>query len=191
MSKNRVRRVVMISLLSAIAVSIVVSGVSKYLPFPILTYLKFDPAEIPAFIALFMLDYKAALGVSIVHYIFLLWFGEFTPIGPTMKFLAVISTIFGWELVGMFSSNTIARLVSASITRALVMTIANIYVLLFIFPDFICYAGRLLGYSECDVWTVLPIMLGLTAVYNVLHVLVLNYFVSKIIADRVSAVIKF
>lgn len=184
MSSPRVRRVVLVGLLSALTISIVLSGVSKYLSFPILTYLKFDPAEIPSFIGLLVGGVQVGVYVAIFHYLFLLWFGEFTPIGPTMKFLAVLSTIIGWSLGGRISNNLAVKLASASILRVVVMTIANIYVLTLIFPEWIGYAGRLLGMEASSSWEVLMVVLGLTGVYNVLHVVFVNYLVSKIIVDR-------
>lgn len=190
MSEAAVKKTVMVGLLSALAMSIVVSGVSKYLSFPILSYLKFDPAEIPAFIGLFLGGLKVGLGVSIFHYVFLLWFGEFTPVGPTMKFLAVASTLIGWSFGEKLTSTVWVKLLASSLFRVAVMTIANVYVLLFIYPDWISSIGKMLGMDVSNTWNVLLVILGLTGVYNVLHVVLVNYLASKIIVDRVKAVIE-
>ena len=189
MVESRTRELTLVALFSALSISIVVSGVSKYLSFPILTYLKFDPAEIPAFMALFLSGLRAAFGVAFFHFIFLLWFGEFTPIGPTMKFLAVASTLAGWGLGGRLANHVWVKLAVSSTLRVAVMTVANIYVLLFIFPEWIHYLGGMLGIGD-DVWSVLSVVLALTAVYNVVHVVIVNYFAAKVIVDRIRAVVK-
>jgi len=180
---GKVKHLSYTSLLAATAIAITVLGISKYLRFPILTYLTFDPAEIPTFIALLVLNVKYAFMVAIAHYAFLLWFGGWTPIGPTMKFLAVSSMLLGWQLGKFLSKRTVVKIATASIARAVIMLIANVIVLLFIYPNFISIISKILGTTST--YETLLIMLLLTSIYNVLHV-VFDFSISKIIVERIN-----
>ena len=77
------------------ALSVVMTMAKLAFPFPVLPYLKFELAEIPVVIAAASLPPRVSLYASLAYWFVLLLVGEWTPIGPTMKFLAVISTVAG------------------------------------------------------------------------------------------------
>ena len=116
-------------------------------PFPIITFLKFDFAEIPIVLALLIYGFPPALLATIVYWIILLAFGSFSPIGPSMRFLATLSMVLGlYAGYVMFREEKVELnpsalpLVAGSIVgiifRVLVMTLANYVVLIVLFPEF-------------------------------------------------------
>ncbi|MEM0375916.1 MAG: hypothetical protein QXP43_06410, partial [Nitrososphaerota archaeon] len=109
----------------------------------------------------------------------LLLMGQFSPLGPLMKYAAVVSTFLGiWaglRLIGR--SGPRAKLVlSGTLGAALriaVMTAVNYLVLVVFFPDFLGFAvGALSAFmgTKLDPGTVgLLLVLAHTALYNALH----------------------
>ena len=65
-------------------------------PFPVLTYLLYDLAEIPVLAALFLLGPWVALGAATACWVILNFVGSYVPIGPVMKYLAMLSTVAGF-----------------------------------------------------------------------------------------------
>ena len=63
--------------------------------FPILPFLRFDPAELFSVLAFLIFGPIPAFIVATVHWIFLTATGSGTPLGPAVKFAAVISTLVG------------------------------------------------------------------------------------------------
>lgn len=159
------------------ALSVVMTMAKLAFPFLMLPYLKFELAEIPVVIAAASLPPRVSLYASLAYWFVLLLVGEWTPIGPTMKFLAVISTV-----AGVLAASAIVRrrgrlwallcFALSSLIRTGVMTLANYAVLLFVMPGFLEYASQLLHASGIGVGGegVLLVVLALTALYNVLHV---------------------
>lgn len=166
------------------SLAIILTASKAEVPFPILTYLKFDFAEIPVMIVLFLFGPIPALITETVHWIALMitrgWI-----LGPLMKFLAVVPMILGfWFSIGAykrFKKGTHQNFVVllglgiffGIVFRVIITTLANLVVFLFVAPQWISYAQSMLGLfgiitvSTVDViaWTLL-----LTAVFNVLHV---------------------
>jgi len=135
-------------------------------PYPFLPYLKFDLAEIPAAFMLLLVGFEESIIVSVIHLLFLMMQGEFVPMGPLLKFMAVASMLAGYHLTEKLlshsvkgSKNTKIRLITtlltASATRIIVMLLANIVVLLFVFPQL--------------VFTSLWLILLHTSIFNLLH----------------------
>ena len=63
--------------------------------FPILPFLKFDPAELFSVLAFLIFGPIPALVTATVHWMFLTATGTDTPLGPAVKFASVLSTLFG------------------------------------------------------------------------------------------------
>ncbi|MCD6368530.1 MAG: hypothetical protein J7L38_01885 [Thermoproteales archaeon] len=136
-------------------------------PYPFLPYLKFDLAEIPAAFMLLLVGFEESIIVSVIHLLFLMMQGEFVPIGPLLKFMAVASMLAGYHLTEKLLSHNvkgglkntkirlITALLTASATRIIVMLLANIVVLLFVFPQL--------------VFTSLWLILLHTSIFNLLH----------------------
>lgn len=142
-------KIISSSIFAAIAAILAILPLS--FPFPIITFLKFDLAEIPIVLALLLYGFPPALLATIVYWIILLGFGSFSPIGPTMRFLATTSMIVGiYGGYVMFREERIELNPSAlpiaagtlvgMVFRVLVMTLANYVVLIMLFPDFLSYA---------------------------------------------------
>lgn len=154
-------------------------------PFPLIPYLRFDLAELPVIIAFLLYGPIPGLTSSIVYWLILNIVGSFAPIGPLMKFLAVISTIIGiWIGVKMYNKSTstmriitfLTLILSMSIlVRVLITTLANYIVIWILFPTFLEYAAKSLsGFLKVTFSTnfdKLILILIITAIYNVIHVL--------------------
>jgi len=68
------------------------------IPFPLIPYLKIDFVEIPIVVAFFLFGPLAATISAVVHWLFLNVQGSNAPLGPMLKFLAVMSTLGGFWL---------------------------------------------------------------------------------------------
>ncbi|MDW8034077.1 MAG: hypothetical protein RMI79_03970 [Nitrososphaerota archaeon] len=153
------------------------------LAFPILPYLKFELAEIPVVMAFLVTGPFTGLLSSVIYWIILTMVGEWTPIGPLMKFLAVAPTILGlWT--GLFLSRKIKKGLSllksmifstvfAIIFRVIVTSLMNFLVLWVFFPFFLNLAAKYLnatiGFQSNSPYDVLLMTLAFTAVFNFLH----------------------
>jgi riboflavin transporter FmnP len=170
-------------------------------PFPILPYLRFDLAEIPVAVAFFLYGPVAGIISSVIYWFILNAVGQFAPIGPALKFLAVISMLMGaWAGVKVVSRLTgaarvlVASMLLGAVVRILVLTLANYVVLWILLPDFLGFAGSSLtaslGLSLDPGLAVLQLALVVTAVYNLLHIplsMLPSYFiVGKILSRRIG-----
>ncbi|MCD6443775.1 ECF transporter S component [Candidatus Bathyarchaeota archaeon] len=151
-------------------------------PFPVLTYLKFEIAEIPCMVAYLAMGFKPGMASAIVYWLVLTPIGEFTPLGPAMKFAALASLILGMEagrrLCGknksyMASVKTLSvSMVLGTIARVIVMSVFNYLVLVVLFPEFLDLASMMLKAAGLNAGTpanALITALTLTAVFNVIH----------------------
>ncbi|MEM1547477.1 MAG: ECF transporter S component [Thermoproteota archaeon] len=151
--------------------------------FPILPYLKFELAEIPVVMAFLVAGPFSGLLSSVIYWIILTMVGEWTPIGPLMKFLAVASTILGlWAgfiLSKRIKKNTNILLpmtlstVLAIVARVVITSLMNFLVLWWLFPFFLNDAAKYLkatiGFQADSPYAVLLMTLVFTAVFNILH----------------------
>ncbi|GBC70443.1 Riboflavin transporter FmnP [Candidatus Calditenuaceae archaeon HR02] len=149
-------------------------------PFPPLPYLRLDIAEIPSFIAMLMFGPAVGLISATSHFIALLMFGEWTPIGPLMKFMAVSSSLLGFWAAAHLTTGMGTRVCSFSLAllgaaaRIIVMTLANYVLLTALFPFFLDlgakYLSSFLGISLSTAGEKLFFVLLFTAIYNALHI---------------------
>ncbi|RLG05781.1 MAG: hypothetical protein DRN59_04100 [Thaumarchaeota archaeon] len=145
--------------------------------YPIIPYLKFDVAEIPVVLAFFLLGPEAGLISSIVYWVILLLVGSYTPLGPTMKFIAVISMVAGLWLGFRLLKNPRWGLLLGScigcLLRVLTMGILNYLILVFLFPEFLEIAAAsismVLGLRLSGEGMALILVIIFTALFNVLH----------------------
>ena len=145
--------------------------------YPIIPYLKFDVAEIPVVLAFFLLGPEAGLISSIVYWVILLLVGSYTPLGPTMKFIAVISMVAGLWLGFRLLKNPRWGLLLGSfigcLLRVLTMSIFNYLILVFLFPEFLEVAAAsismVLGLKFSEEGMALILVIIFTALFNVLH----------------------
>jgi len=164
---------------STAAISAAMALLPLSFSYPPVPYLKFDLAEVPVFLALLGFGPTAGFLSATVYLFALLLMGQFSPLGPLMKYAAVVSTFLGiWaglRLIGR--SGPRAKLVlSGTLGAALriaVMTAVNYLVLVVFFPDFLGFAvGALSAFmgTKLDPGTVgLLLVLAHTALYNALH----------------------
>jgi riboflavin transporter FmnP len=114
-------------------------------PYPVIPYLRFDLAEIPVFLALLLLGPWAGMLSSIAYWLILLLVGSFSPLGPAMKFAAVLSTLIGlWAGFRIRASPRTGLLIGGVLgcaIRVAVMSVFNYNVStpVSIYPDHIHY----------------------------------------------------
>ena len=162
------------------------------IPFPLIPYLKIDFSEIPILIAFFLFGPPAAAVSAVIQWMFLNVQGSDAPLGPLLKFAAVISTLAGFWL-----GNEVYRHIKGSrvhpnvalsmmfgggvLFRIATMTVLNYAVLVYIAPvffgsDYLSYARFTLekstGLQIASDLAVLTYTLLFTAVYNLVNLIV-------------------
>lgn len=166
------------SLLASTA--IIISLLRLRLPYPLLPFLSFDLAEIPSVLALLILDFKSALTVAIVHWLTLNLGRPFhVLIGPLMKLIAVVAMLVGFRIALGRRSPERARFVAmalfGSVTRVGVMSVVTFILYYFLFPAVYLPTSRgilknVLGIDVGPDIVVASIIVGLTAIFNLIHV---------------------
>ena len=159
------------------------------LAFPILPFLLFDPAEIFSVLAFLIFGPIPAIITAMVHWLFLTTTGTGAPLGPAVKFAAVLSTLFGlWLGSAVYQRlmlkqyrNTLVfcfMLGFAMLSRVVILLAVNFFVFTYIGP--VIFGIDYLGFSQTTLqatlhmqftgmWQVLMAMLFFTSVYNALH----------------------
>lgn len=156
-------------------------------PYPILPYLRFEASEIPVITAFFIVGPTAAMSASVVYWMILTAVGEFSPIGPALKFAAVASTLLGlWA--GIIFAKRFAKetnsltmrmssgIIVATISRVVVCSLTNYAVIWILIPAFLGLAtGSIKAILAIDASSPLMaftwIML-FTGIYNIIHIFV-------------------
>lgn len=92
--------------------------------FPILPFLKFDPAELFSVLAFLIFGPVAAVIAATSHWIFLTATGTGGPLGPAAKFASVLSTLFGLWLGGRIYQRIGAKNPRMSIALGLMLAFA-------------------------------------------------------------------
>jgi len=157
--------------------------------FPILPFLKFDPAELFSVLAFLIFGPVPAVVTATVHWLFLTATGTDTPLGPAVKFASVLSTIFGLWLGSLAYGRLGIRryqnslvlcfmLAFAIVTRIAILLLVNFFVFTYIGP--VIFGIDYLGFSQTTLQgtlhiqfagpsQVLTAMLLFTSVFNALH----------------------
>lgn len=171
-----------ITLSSAIflgALAAIFTVLPLHIRYPILPYLRFEIAEIPVVLALLVLGPGAAFMSSAIYWAILLLVGEFTPIGPTMKFVAVSTMILGLWLGSKIRGGPKICLIVGSclgcLFRVSAMGIFNYVILIFVFPEFLEFAmASISAVFGAEFLSHIPAMAAIiifTAIFNVFHVI--------------------
>lgn len=146
--------------------------------FPLIPYLKFDIAEIPVVTAFLGFGPVPGFISALTYWLVLNVFGEWTPIGPAMKFIAVASMLAGlwvsYKLLSRFRMPYISLFIFSSLVRVLATTACNYLVLVVVAPFFLEFAVKSLSVALCLEMEAglggLLLVLVFTTVYNILHV---------------------
>lgn len=173
------------------ALSAILALAKVAIPFPVLSYLQIDFSEIPIVMAFFTFGPQAAAISAVIQWIFLNVTGSDAPLGPAIKFAAVISTLGGFwlgsELYRRVRGNAVRPYLAASVMlgsgilwRIIAMTVVNYVVLVYIAPvffgaDYLGYAKFVFskaGWQFADEGALIGYILLFTAAYNVVNTLV-------------------
>ncbi|MEM2795469.1 MAG: hypothetical protein QXY49_06415, partial [Thermofilaceae archaeon] len=170
------------------ASALIISSLRVELPFYPLTFLKLDFAEIPSLLTFMLVAPKWSYFCALLHYFGLLSRGG-DPLGPTMKFTAVLSMLFGmhWGLRSKSTKLWLALLLGMGL-RSFIMALANYILLSFLFPSWLDYSKFLLNAAGIGVseWTdVIVLTLVLVTTYNCIHTL-FSFIPAKLIASQVE-----
>lgn len=171
-----VKQVAAASCLASLAALLAILPLS--FPYPIIPYLKFDLAEIPVFLAFLLFGPRAGMFSATIYWLVLLLVGAFSPLGPTMKFMAVFSTLIGlWVGFKLRPSPRIGFILGFALgcaIRVAVMSMFNYLVLMYVFPGFLELATASisvsLGLKISDSVVALAMTMIFTAIFNILHV---------------------
>jgi len=186
---SSVRRSVLVAYTAIFAaLAILLTFSHAEVPFPLMPYLKFDFAEIPVMLALFLGGFGVGLSTSIIHWIVLTiargWF-----LGPLMKFLAVAPMVIGsWLGIRMVKGRSLWKTLAMAlllgiIFRVAVSSITNVVVLLWVAPDYLKFSAsilRAIGFNISSETEALMLTLWFNAIFNIIHV-----FLSSIVAYMV------
>ncbi len=156
--------------------------------FPILPFLKFDPAELFSVLAFFIFGPIAGVIAATSHWVFLTATGTNGPLGPAAKFTSVLSTLFGLWLGGkiyqrmgrthpQMSVALGSMLTFAMLARIGIMLVVNYFIFTYVGPVIfgINYLGfgqhtlqLTLGIQYAGSWLLTAILL-FTGAFNALH----------------------
>ena len=180
------------------ALALVLAGASQALGlnFPLIPYLQFDVGEVAIILAFFIFGPGPALVSSAVEFGGLLAYGQNIPWGPLLKLFALVSTVAGmWVGTRLASRRGEASLLSlaswsaavGAVARAAVMTLPNFYLVVYLYgppaiEGIVQAPFSLVGIGLTDL-NALWIILGFTAVFNVLQllfVMVISSFVLRV-----------
>jgi riboflavin transporter FmnP len=157
--------------------------------FPILPFLRFDPAELFSVLAFLIFGPIPGLITATVHWIFLTATGTNGFLGPAVKFAAVLSTLVGlWlgsityqRIAGRYRHVSVAlasMLGFAVLARVVWLLVVNYFVFTYVGPvifgiDYIGFSQQTLqatlGLQFAGPWQVLWAMLLYTSIFNGLH----------------------
>lgn len=170
------------------ASALIISSLRVELPFYPLTFLKFDLAEIPSLLTFMLIAPKWSYFCALLHYFGLLSRGG-DPLGPTMKFTAVLSMLLGmhWGLRLKPTKLRLALLLGMGL-RSFAMALANYIVLSFLFPSWLDYSKFLLNTAGIRVseWTDTMILtLILVTAYNCIHTL-FSFIPAKLMVSQIE-----
>jgi len=148
-----------------------------YLYYPIIPYLRFEAAEIPVILGFLILGPKAGILSSIIYWIVLLLVGEYSPLGPTMKFVAVATTLLGlWLGFRIWKPSRLSLFIGSCLGclfRVASMSLFNYVVIAFMFPEFLEIAAAtisaILGMKLSSDIAAFAAILGFTAIFNIIH----------------------
>jgi len=157
--------------------------------FPVLPFLRFDPAELFSVLAFLIFGPTPSFIAATVHWLFLTATGTTSPLGPAVKFAAVLTTLLGLWIGGRLYQSVAAKYRNVSVAIGLMLTwailarvgillIVNYFVFTYIGPvifgiDYLGFSQRTLeatlGLQLAGSWEILTAMLLYTSIFNGLH----------------------
>lgn len=172
--------------LAALSTVVVPANIQPF--FPILPFLRFDPAELFSVLAFLIFGPVAAVIAATSHWIFLTATGTSGPLGPAAKFASVLSTLFGLWLGGRVYQRIGAKisrmsfalglmLAFAVLARVCVMFIVNYFIFTYVGPvifgfDYLGFGQKALqltlGVEYARPWLLIAMLLY-TSFFNGLH----------------------
>jgi riboflavin transporter FmnP len=172
--------------LAALSTVVVPANIQPF--FPILPFLRFDPAELFSVLAFLIFGPVAAVIAATSHWIFLTATGTSGPLGPAAKFASVLSTLFGLWLGGKVYQRIGAKisrmsfalglmLAFAVLARVCVMFIVNYFIFTYVGPvifgfDYLGFGQKALqltlGVEYAGPWLLIAMLLY-TSFFNGLH----------------------
>ena len=161
------KEIALASVMGGLAIALSVARIQ--FPFPILTYLKFDAAEIPSFAAYYISGPVVGYLCAFLHFLGMLARGS-NPFGASMKLLAVLSTLVGMHLVK--GRGVKLEIAMGGLSRVVIMTFANIVYMFFLFPSYLSFTAKTFRAFGINVHTeseTLMVLLVLTGIFNALH----------------------
>ncbi|MEM0445239.1 MAG: hypothetical protein QXW60_01185 [Nitrososphaerota archaeon] len=193
MSRVNTKWIAGVAVLSALAYAL--SLMRLHMRFPLLPFLSFDFSEIPDILAYFMFGLSGGVIASLAHWIALNFGTPFHQlIGPTMKLLAVLSTLAGLELASRLKGGLqIVNNVSLPLlTRVSVMAAATFLLYYYLFPSvYLPFSRRTLsgvGITVESDLTLATVMVIFTSIFNIIHVF-LSVIPAYVIYNRIVAVL--
>lgn len=153
------------------ALAIALSLARIQVPYPLLPFLKVDFAEIPSFIAYFLLGPLSGACCAALH-----WLGMVlrsgNPVNPTFKLLAVLSNLLGFWAGEKVGKGAWASIALGAVSRVAVMTVVNLLVFAVLAPGYLELTKALLrglGLSFSTDAEALAWALLLIGVFNAIH----------------------
>ncbi|MCS7145452.1 MAG: hypothetical protein RMJ28_02990 [Nitrososphaerota archaeon] len=164
-----------VAVLAALAYAL--SLMKLHIRYPLLPFLSFDISEIPDVLAYLLFGFSGGLVAAFAHWIALNFGTPFHQlVGPTMKLLAVLTTIIGLEVAsrirgGLLILNSVSL---AVLMRTSIMAAATFLLYYYLFPNvYLPFSRRVLGgigiSVESDL-TLAAVMVVFTSIFNILHV---------------------
>ncbi len=190
-SVSKTKTIAATGLFAALAILFTTLSQALGLNFPIIPYLQFDFGEVAILIAFFAFGPVPALASAFVEFLTLMALGQNVPIGPVFKLAAILSTLAGLWLGVALARRASPRagttkvlgasLVFGLLSRAAVLTIANYYLIVYVYTvagtvGFITAAFRLVGIT-LTTSNALSLILTFTAIFNCLQ-LILVFVIS-------------
>lgn len=193
--------------LAALTTVIVPANIQPF--FPILPFLKFDPAELFSVFAFLIFGPVAGVIAAIAHWIFLTATGTNGPLGPAAKYASVLSTLFGLWLGGKIYQRLSTKnqrmmalgsmLTFAAFVRIAIMLVVNYFIFTYVGPvifgfDYLGFSQRALqltlGIQYAGPWLLIALLLY-TSIFNGLHVafsVVIPYMIFTPLSSRVPQI---
>jgi len=147
--------------------------------YPLLPFLSFDFAEIPDILAYLLFGLYGGLLATVAHWIALNFGLPFHAlVGPTMKLIAVLTTILGLEAALRLGGrhSLVNGLALSLVSRTAVMAAATFLLYYYLFPEvYLPFSRRTLGSVGIAVegdLMLATVMVIFTSIFNMIHVFV-------------------
>ncbi|GBC70445.1 hypothetical protein HRbin02_00212 [Candidatus Calditenuaceae archaeon HR02] len=164
-----------VAVLAALAYAL--SLMKLHLRYPLLPFLSFDISEIPDVLAYFMFGLSGGLVAAVAHWVALNFGTPFHQlVGPTMKLLAVLSTMLGLEAASRIKGGSMVlnSVALALLSRTAIMAGATFILYYYLFPGvYLPFSRKVLsgiGIAVESDLTLATVMVAFTSIFNIIHV---------------------